>query len=113
MGIPYHVAARTAEVKCYQGADERWLDSRRLDMLGPLMRARLELAVQKRCDGVEPDNVDGYANNTGFPLTAQQQLAYNIWLATEAHARGLSGGLKNDLKQITVLEPYFDWALNE
>jgi hypothetical protein len=21
-------------------------------------------------DGVEPDNVDGYANDTGFPLTA-------------------------------------------
>lgn len=41
------------------------------------MQARLDLAVQKGCDGVEPDNVDGYQNNSGFPLTAQDQLAYN------------------------------------
>ena len=29
------------------------------------------------CDGVEPDNVDGYANDTGFDLTGDDQLAYN------------------------------------
>jgi hypothetical protein len=94
-------------------ADERWLDIRRLAILGPLMRARLDLAVQKGCDGVEPDNVDGYTNRPGFPLTAQDQLTYNIWLATEAHARDLSVGLKNDLDQIPDLVAYFDWALNE
>jgi hypothetical protein len=92
---------------------ENWLDIRQLDMLGPIMAARLDLAVQKGCDGVEPDNVDGYTNDTGFPLSAQDQLAYNIWLAEQAHARGLSIGLKNDLEQIGDLLPYFDWALNE
>ncbi len=34
-------------------------------------------------------------------------------LAREAHARGLSIGLKNDLDQVAALEPHFDWALNE
>jgi len=92
---------------------ERWLDIRRLDLLGPIMAARLDLAVQKACDGVEPDNVDGYANDSGFPLTADDQLTYNIWLSTEAHQRGLSIGLKNDLDQIPQLLPYFDWVLNE
>ena len=92
---------------------EKWLDIRRIDVLGPIMAARLDLAAQKRCDGVEPDNVDGYTNNTGFPLNAQDQLTYNIWLANAAHARGLSVGLKNDLDQATTLLPYFDWALNE
>ena len=92
---------------------ESWLDIRDLDTLGPIMQARLDLAVQKKCDGVEPDNVDGYSNNSGFSLTASDQLTYNIWLATEAHNRGLSIGLKNDLDQISELLPHFDWALNE
>lgn len=92
---------------------ERWLDVRRIDLLTPVMTARLDLAVQKRCDGVDPDNVDGYANETGFPLTGDDQLAFNRWLAQEAHARGLSIGLKNDLNQIPQLVSDFDWALNE
>ncbi len=92
---------------------EKWLDIRQIDTLAPLMRARLDLAVQKHCDGVEPDNVDGYTNDTGFPLTPADQLAYNRFLAAEAHARGLSIGLKNDLGQIPDLLPDFDWALNE
>ncbi len=92
---------------------ESWLDIRQISTLGPIMQARLDLAVQKGCDGVEPDNVDGYSNSSGFPLTANDQLAYNTWLATEAHSRGLSIGLKNDLDQIPDLLPHFDWALNE
>jgi endo-alpha-1,4-polygalactosaminidase (GH114 family) len=92
---------------------ERWLDVRRLDVLGPIMEARLDLASAKSCDGVEPDNVDGYANDTGFPLTSGDQLAYNLWLASQAHERDLSVGLKNDLAQIDSLLPHFDWALNE
>lgn len=92
---------------------ERWLDIRQVDLLAPILEARLELARQKGCDGVEPDNVDGYANETGFPLGAHDQVAFNTWLAQEAHARGLSIGLKNDLDQIEALLPHFDWALNE
>jgi len=92
---------------------EKWLDIRQLDVLGSLMTARLDLAVQKDCDGVEPDNVDGFANNTGFGLNAQDQVIYNTWLAEQAHGRGLSIGLKNDLEQIPALLSYFDWALNE
>jgi hypothetical protein len=93
--------------------DELWLDIRQLGVLGPIMSARLDLAVSKRCDGVEPDNVDGYINNTGFPLTAADQIAYNTFIADAAHARGLSVGLKNDLDQVPQLVGVFDWALNE
>jgi hypothetical protein len=92
---------------------ERWLDIRRLDVLGPIMEARLDLCRQKGFDGVEPDNVDGYANASGFPLTAADQLRYNTWLAAAAHARGLSVGLKNDLEQVPALVAHFDWALVE
>ncbi|WP_437901065.1 endo alpha-1,4 polygalactosaminidase [Sorangium sp. So ce124] len=91
---------------------ERWLDTRNAGVRN-VMKARLDLAVQKRCDGVEPDNVDGYTNSPGFPLTAATQLDYNRFLAAEAHARGLSIGLKNDLDQVKDLVGSFDWALNE
>ncbi len=95
------------------GWDELWLDVRRLDVLAPVMSARLELAAAKGCDGVEPDNVDGYANATGFPVSYADQLAYNRFIAAAAHARGLSVGLKNDLDQVPDLEASFDWALVE
>ncbi len=92
---------------------EKWLDIRRLDLLAPIMEARLDLAVQKGCDGVDPDNVDGYTNDTGFPLNYEDQITYNVFLAQAAKARGLAIGLKNDIQQIPDLLPYFDWLLNE
>lgn len=92
---------------------EDWLDIRQLDALAPIMAARLDLADHKGCNGVEPDNVDGYLHKTGFPLSYQDQIEYNIWLAEQAHRRGLSVGLKNDLEQIPDLVARFDWALVE
>lgn len=92
---------------------EKWLDIRRIDLLAPIMRARLDECKSKGFDGVDPDNVNGYLNNTGFPLTALDQLTYNRWLSGEARARGLSIGLKNDTEQIAGLLSYFDWGLTE
>ena len=92
---------------------EKWLDIRQLSILGPIMQARMDLCQSKGFDGVEFDNVDGYTNNTGFPLTYTDQLNYDTWLANQAHTRGLSVALKNDLGQIHDLLPYFDWALDE
>lgn len=93
-------------------AGENWLDTTNATVRN-IMKARLDLAVSKKCDGVEPDNADGYSNSNGKGLTAATQLDYNKFLAAEAHARGLSVGLKNDVDQVKALEPYFDWVLNE
>ena len=92
---------------------ERWLDVRRLDVLGPIIDARLDLCRAKGFDSVDPDNVDAWSNNSGFPITGADQLAFNRYIANAAHARGLSVALKNDLDQIPELLPYFDWAVNE
>ena len=92
---------------------EKWLDIRQISVLGPIMEARLDLCKSKGFDGVEFDNVDGYSNRTGFPLTYQDQLAYNSYLANEAHERGLSAALKNDIEQSFDLAPYFDYNINE
>lgn len=93
--------------------DERWVDVRRWDVLGPILAARFAVCRQKGFDGVEADNVDGYTNDTGFPLTATDQLTFNRSLATLAHSTGLAIGLKNDLDQVTALAPVFDFAVNE
>ena len=93
-------------------AEEQWLDIRSDSVLN-IMKTRLDLAAEKGCDGVEPDNVDGFDNDTGFSLTAQDQLDFNRALAQAAHQRGLAIALKNDLAQITELVDDFDMALNE
>ena len=92
--------------------NEQWLDIRD-ESLHSIMILRLDLAKEKGCDGVEPDNVDGYLNQTGFNLSFNDQLKYNKFIAKEAHTRGLSVGLKNDLEQVVLLEPYFDFSVNE
>ncbi|MEQ8260948.1 MAG: endo alpha-1,4 polygalactosaminidase [Alcanivorax sp.] len=91
---------------------ERWLDVRSQNVRA-IMADRLDLAVQRGCDGVDPDNVDGYSNRTGLPLTYQDQIDYNTWLADQAHQRGLAISLKNDLGQIDDLVAHFDFAINE
>lgn len=93
--------------------DEKWLDIRRIDILGPILEARMDLAKQKGFDAIGFDNVDGYTNANGFSLTPADQLNFNKYLAREAHRRGLAVGLKNDLDQIPDLLPFFDFAINE
>ena len=92
---------------------EKWLDIRRLDVLGPILVDRLELCRSKGFDGVEFDNVDGYTNDSGFGLSRSDQLAFNRWLAAAAHGEGLSVGLKNALDIADELEPDFDFAIVE
>ncbi|MFE2285028.1 endo alpha-1,4 polygalactosaminidase [Streptomyces sp. NPDC059443] len=92
---------------------ERWLDVRRLAELEPLIGKRFDMCRDKGFDAVEPDNMDGYRNKSGFPLTADDQLKYNRLIAKLAHDRGLSVGLKNDLDQIPQLVGEFDFAVNE
>lgn len=58
-------------------AGENWLDVRQLDVLAPIMSARADVAKTKGFDGIEWDNVDGYTNNPGFPLTRAHQIAYS------------------------------------
>lgn len=92
---------------------ERWLDVRRHDVLLPIMEQRLERCRAKGFDAVELDNVDGYDNDTGFPLTAEDQLRYNRLLADAAHRAGMAVALKNDAEQVADLVDAFDFAVVE
>ncbi len=92
---------------------EKWVDVRNTAVLLPIMDARAAKCAQAGFDGIEWDNVDGYSNRTGFPLTANDQLNYDESLANIAHKYGLTVALKNDVGQLTPLAPFFDYAVNE
>jgi len=92
---------------------ERWLDISKLSVLEPIMTARFQMCREKRFDAVEPDNMDGYENSTGFPLTGAEQLSYDEWIAGEVHALGMAVFQKNDGEQTGQLESHFDGVLDE
>jgi hypothetical protein len=92
---------------------ERWVDVRRTDVLLPILAERFDLCRGKGFDGVEPDNVDGHTHDSGFPLTADDQLRFNRAVALLARERSLTVGLKNDLEQVDELVGDFDFAVNE
>jgi len=93
--------------------DENWLDVSNYEKFAIIMQNRLDLAVQKKCDGIEPDNIHAYQEDSGFPITYQDQLNYNKWLAKEAHKRNLSIALKYDIDQVSDLIDNFDFVINE
>ncbi|QAR33352.1 endo alpha-1,4 polygalactosaminidase [Geovibrio thiophilus] len=92
---------------------QRWLDVRHVEELAPLMEARLDLAAKKGCDAVDADRVDGYRADTGFEISYDDQLRYNLFLAEAAHKRGLAVGLRNDFAQVADLADIFDFAVSE
>ena len=93
--------------------DERWLDVRRIGLLAPILGRRFEMCARKGFDAVEADNVAGWENDTGFPITAADQLRFNRWLARAVHRHGMSIGLKNDGRQARKLANVFDFAVVE
>ena len=81
--------------------------------LAPILRKRFDICSRKGFDAVEPDNIAGYENKTGFPLSGADQLRFNRWVAREVHRRGMSVALKNDPDQVRSLVRDFDFAVVE
>ena len=96
---------------------ENWLDVRPTgpyySTLQAIMTARFQMCQQKGFDAVEPDNMDSWDNNPGFPTTAADQAAYNEWIANTVHALGMAVFQKNDPNQSSTLQPYFDGVISE
>jgi hypothetical protein len=91
---------------------EWWIDIRRAEVRTVMMN-RLDVAVSKGCEAVDPDNVDGFANDSGLGLTREDQIDYLRFLSDQAHARGLAIGLKNAVELVPDLVESFDFAVNE
>jgi hypothetical protein len=101
-----------------QGAQlDRWAGEFWLNTSSPgvraIMLARLDLARSNGCDGVDPDNVDGYANAHGLGLSITTALSYLSFLADAAHARGLSIGLKDAGAVVGQVVDVMQWEVNK
>lgn len=93
--------------------DEKWLNTKS-DSVRSIMLARLDRAKSIGCDGVDPDNVDGYGdNNTGFGLTENDAVDYVTFLSNAAHERGMASGLKNGGEIIDRVIDIVDFCVNE
>jgi hypothetical protein len=105
---------RSAIGRRYEGfPDERWLDIAHFHRFAPVLARRFQLCARKGFDAVEPDNLAGFENRTGFPLTAADQLRFNRWVAAQIHGLGMAVALKNDPQQVHALLPRFDFAIVE
>ncbi|PLB52646.1 putative endo alpha-1,4-polygalactosaminidase [Aspergillus steynii IBT 23096] len=92
--------------------DEKWIDIRS-DNVKEVMIGRLDMAVEKGCDGVDPDNVDGYDNENGLDLKKADSAKFMNWLADESHKRNMSIGLKNAGDIISSVINKMQWSVNE
>ncbi|KAE8149980.1 putative endo alpha-1,4-polygalactosaminidase [Aspergillus avenaceus] len=92
--------------------DEKWLNLKSQNVRD-IMASRLDMAKEKNCDGVDPDNVDGYDNKNGLDLKQEDSADFMMWLANEAHARNMSIGLKNAGAIIPAVIDNMQWSVNE
>jgi hypothetical protein len=92
---------------------EKWLDIRNVNALMPIMTKRFQAAANKGCEGIDPDNMNGYEVDTGFPLSANDQLVYNRAIGLAIRNLGMMAGLKNDGPQAKDLVNSFDFVVSE
>jgi hypothetical protein len=98
--------------KKMKGWDEYWIDIRSPKVV-QIMQKRMKEAKEFGCSAIDVDNIDGYTNDSGFPLTENDQISYNVDLANFSHSLGMQIGLKNALKMANKMTPYYDFAINE
>ncbi|KAF4628267.1 hypothetical protein G7Y89_g9888 [Cudoniella acicularis] len=100
------------ELKDWPG--EFWLDVTS-DNVMKIMRNRITLAANKSCDGIDPDNLDGYApdNKNEMGLTPEKLTDYIKKLSTFAQSQGLRMGLKNAGEIVGDVKNVTDWVVQE
>ena len=93
--------------------DEAFLDIRQLDILLPLMQARMEKCRDLGFRAIEPDNMDVHINASGFDINADDTVLYITALADIAHGMSLRIGQKNVPDLMPRLEPVLDFVITE
>ncbi|CZT04310.1 uncharacterized protein RAG0_18103 [Rhynchosporium agropyri] len=93
--------------------DEYWLRVNNMNVRR-IMTNRIQLAAAKGCDGIDPDNTDGYQNpNNAISLTRGALIEYMQWMASQASSLNLAIGLKNSMDILPDLSPVMQFAVNE
>jgi hypothetical protein len=78
-----------------------------------IMQARIDRATSKGCNGFEPDVLDAFSNDSGFPITDRDEIDYIRFLGNEGHKRGLLVALKNDPALVSDAVDLMDFAIVE
>jgi hypothetical protein len=91
---------------------ERWVDVRD-PTVQAINQRRLAVAASRGCDAVELSNIQAHTADSGFPLTAADDLAYARFLLGVAHAQGLTAGVSVNDDLVAPLAPEMDWGLTE
>jgi cysteinyl-tRNA synthetase len=73
---------------------EKYLDIRNATVVS-VIEARIAMCKQKGFDAIEPDIDDSYTDDTGFPISMADNVAFLKTLSSYAHGLGLAWGLKN------------------
>lgn len=97
-------------------ANDRYLDLAMRSTWEDAAFARLDLAKAIGCDGIEPYMADHDLNMTGFNETSAAEIAWGNSVASEAHDRKLSIGMRNGTNVgglVDALVGDFDWLLIE
>ncbi|KAJ6443413.1 C6 transcription factor [Purpureocillium lavendulum] len=93
-------------------AGERWVKLSS-DNVRRIMGKRIEEAARKGCDAIDPDNVDGYENDNGLGLTANDSVSFVTFLQGEAARHNMSMGLKNAGAIVPRVLHLADFSVNE
>ncbi|KAF1835306.1 endo alpha-1,4 polygalactosaminidase precursor [Decorospora gaudefroyi] len=91
---------------------EKWVDLSS-ENVRRIMRDRISMAAEKGCDGVDPDNVDGYQNENGLSLTQDSSIDFITYLSAETRPFNLALGLKNAGDIIPAVLPLVHFSVNE
>jgi len=93
------------------GAGRYWLDIRRWDVIEPVLADRFALCKSKKFQAVDADMGYGYAVNSGFDLTPDDQITYDEKVATLAHRTGLAVAVRTNADIAARVEPFNDFSV--
>ncbi|KAL1612510.1 hypothetical protein SLS60_000737 [Paraconiothyrium brasiliense] len=99
--------------------DEWWLDLKSANVK-TIMETRIKRAAEAGCHAIDPDNVDGYSNDSkgkphqdGLSYDNQVYIDYVRWLSVTATKYNLVTGLKNALEISQQVLDVVGFAVNE
>jgi hypothetical protein len=103
----------------YVAGDPSTLTGAAVDIAAGLDKRFADCALEGQ-DAVEPDDLDGYTNQSatgaaggGWGLTQKDSAGFERWLAYDVHSRGLAIFQKNDPANAAANEPLFDGVITE
>ncbi|KAF2666837.1 hypothetical protein BT63DRAFT_457794 [Microthyrium microscopicum] len=91
---------------------EKWLNLNS-DNVRSIMTSRINLAAQKGCDAIDPDNMDAYDNDNGIGMTQTDSINFIGWMSNQTQSLRMGLGLKNAAAIIPSVLPAVQFSVQE